>query len=275
MRARVQKILVEDGRAVGVELEGGERIAAGQVVCNADPAVVYGSLLDERYCQRQRRKAARMEYSPGIVSAFCATDLDLVELGFDSGNYWWYRNADVEGAYARVPSRTAADDVEALFLTVTSLKDPGHAPKGEHTLELLTFAPWRLFDSQTRDEGYRALKKELGEKMVAGAENVIPGLGARLKFFEVGTPLTNVHYCNVWKGAAYGTAKTPFQVGPFSFSQKGAIEGLHRCGASTLSHGFAGAAFSGVIAAQQVLGLQRPEALLQPHQLPALQPVPA
>ena len=27
----------------------------------------------------------------------------------------------------------------------------------------------------------------------------------RLRFFEVGTPLTNVHFCNVFKGAAYGT----------------------------------------------------------------------
>ena len=46
VRARVRRICVQAGRACGVELESGERIDAGDVVCNADPATVYGSLLD-------------------------------------------------------------------------------------------------------------------------------------------------------------------------------------------------------------------------------------
>ncbi|MBK7864062.1 MAG: NAD(P)/FAD-dependent oxidoreductase [Archangiaceae bacterium] len=274
VRARVEKILVENGRTTGVELEGGERLRAGHVICNADPAVVYGKLLDSKYCARQQRKAERMEYSPPIASAFVATDLPLEEMGFDSGNYWWYRDADVEGAYSRVASQTPEDPVDCMFLTVTSLKDKSHAPRGEHTLELLSFVPWRQYEGVNRDAQYAAMKKNLGEKMLAAADQVIPNLSKHLKLFEVGTPMTNVHFCNVWKGAAYGTAKTPFQVGPFSFSQRGPVEGLFLCGASTLSHGFAGAAFSGVIAAQQLLGLQRPEALLEPH-LPLFAPAHA
>jgi len=38
-RPRTARILVERGRAAGVELEGGERIDAGSVVANADPHV--------------------------------------------------------------------------------------------------------------------------------------------------------------------------------------------------------------------------------------------
>lgn len=275
VRARVKRVLVEDGKVCGVELDDGERIDAGQVVCNADPAIVYTQLLDEKYCRSERRQVAKMEYSGGLVSAFCAVEMELQGLGYDSGNYWSYRDADLEGTYARAATVPPGDELDALFLSITSLKDPGHAPPGQHTVELLTFAPWRMFDGRARDEAYLAVKRELGEKMLAAAERVIPGFRANLRFFEVGTPLTNMHYCNVWKGAAYGTAKTPWQVGPFSFSQRGPVPGLHLCGASTLSHGFAGAAMSGLIAAQQVLGLERPEALIETAPAHGLQPVHA
>lgn len=256
-RARVQRILVERGRAAGVELEGGERLAAGAVVCNADPGVVYGSLLEPKYCRRELRKVQHTEYSVGVVSAFCAVDLDLEQRGYDSGNYWWYSDADVDGIYARSRGE-GTDEIEALFLSITTLKDPGHAPHGHHTLELFTLVPWKRFQNYTRGEAYQEHKRSLGDKMLAVGEELIPGLRAHLKFLEVGTPLTNEFYCNVWKGSAYGNAKTPFQVGPFSFSQRGPIDGLVLCGASTIGHGLLGALTSGVVAAQRLLGDAHP-----------------
>ena len=106
-----------------------------------------------------------------------------------------------------------------------------------------------------RDPEYQEMKRWLGAKMVYAADNIIPGFSRHLKFLEVGTPLTNDFYCETFRGAAYGTAKTPFQLGPFSFSQKAPIDHLHFCGASTISHGVGGASLSGLTAAQQVLGL--------------------
>ncbi len=276
VRSRVSKVLVEAGRAVGVELAGGEVIKAGNVVCNADPAIVYGQLLDERWGGRLARKAEKMEYSAPMVSAFCAVELDLEALGYDSGNYWWYRDADLDGTYTRAASQPIGGALDMLFLSITSLKDPGHAPKGQHTIEMLTLAPWSDYAGRQRDAAYAQHKRDLGAKMIAAAENVIPGLSRHVKFLEVGTPLTNQHFCNVFRGASYGTAKTRWQVGPFSFSQRGPVDGLFLCGASTLSHGFAGAAFSGLIAAQHVLGLPRPDSVLQlPEAKPRLQPAHA
>jgi phytoene dehydrogenase-like protein len=100
--------------------------------------------------------------------------------------------------------------------------------------------------------------------MLAAAEHVIPRLREHVTFLELGTPVTNDFYCGSYRGAAYGTAKTPWQLGPLSFSQRGPIDGLHMCGASTLSHGVAGASMSGLIAAQHVLGRPSVDALLGP-----------
>jgi phytoene dehydrogenase-like protein len=270
MKTRVTRILVDDGRATGVLTDRGETLRAGSVVCNADPAVTYGKLLAPEHCKRQVRKVGKTEYSSGLVSVFCAVDMDLRGMGYDSGNYWWYRDTDVDGAYVRMALELPGDGVEMLFLTITTLKDPVHERAGHHTLEMFTFVPYEPFaickrsPEGTRGAGYERLKRGLGDKMLAAAENVIPGLRRNLEFLEVGTPLTNDFFCETHRGAAYGTAKTPGQLGPLSFSQRGPVRALHFCGASTLSHGIAGASMSGLIAAQHVLDLRTADELLGP-----------
>jgi all-trans-retinol 13,14-reductase len=53
-------------------------------------------------------------------------------------------------------------------------------------------------------------------------------------------------------------------MGPFSFSTRSSVEGLYHCGASTFSHGVAGAAISGLLAAQKIADVERYEDLLGP-----------
>jgi phytoene dehydrogenase-like protein len=267
MKTRVKRILVENGRATGVEIDG-ETISAGNVVCNADPAVTYGKLLAPEHCNGQIRKVRRMDYSVGLLSVFCAVDMDLRAMGYDSGNYWWYRSTDVSGLYARMEHELPGAEVDGLFLTITTLKDPGHQKNGFHTLEMFTFVPyepfarWKTSPQSTRDASYLKLKHELGAKMLEAAEHVIPGIRDHVRFLEVGTPLTSDFFCETHRGASYGTAKTPWQVGPFSFSQRGPVEGLHLCGSSTISHGVGGASMSGLVAAQRILGLATSDELL-------------
>jgi phytoene desaturase len=270
LRAPVKEILVERGRAVGVKLASGERIMAANIVSNADPAVTFGRLLPPQHGARERRKARKMEYSVSLMSVFCAVEMDLRRLGYDSGNYWWYRHRDVGHIYDAMARRMPGTTVDGLFLTITTLKDPGHAPKGHHTLEMFTFVPydpfvpWKGTASGQRGAAYERLKEAMGDKMIAAAENVIPGITQAIRFRAVASPVTNDHYCATPFGASYGTAKTRFQLGPFSFPIQSSVDGLYSCGASTLSHGVAGAAMSGLLAAQKIIGADRPEDLLGP-----------
>jgi all-trans-retinol 13,14-reductase len=271
LRARVRRILVERGRAAGVELEGGEIVRADNVISNADPAITYGELLPPELAAPERRKIGRMEYSVSLLSVFCAVDMDLRAMGFDSGNYWWFRTRDVARVYERAEYQMPGGAVDGLFLTITTLKDPGHpTQRGHHTVEMFTFVPYEPFSrwegTATGERGaeYEQGKERLGDQMIAAAENVIPGISRALVFRSVATPLTNDFYCASFRGAAYGTAKTPWQLGPLSFPVASRIRGLYQCGASTLSHGVAGAAASGLLAAQRITGASRIDDLLGP-----------
>jgi phytoene dehydrogenase-like protein len=274
VRTRVRRILVEGNRATGVELEGGEVVRARHVISNADPATTFGELLDGTDGARERKRVRRMQYSVGSISLFCAVDMDLRALGYDSGNYWYYRHTDLDSIYERA-ERELPDVVDGLFLAITTLKDPGHpCVAGHHSLEMFTFVPYAPFAQwagtsvEARPPAYEALKRSLADKVLATAEEVVPGVRRHLRFLAIGTPLTNDYYCQTHQGAVYGTAKTPLQMGPFSIGAKCSIDGLYLCGQSTLSHGFASAAYSGLTAAKHVLGVRRIEDLLGATETP-------
>ncbi|MCA9961673.1 MAG: NAD(P)/FAD-dependent oxidoreductase [Anaerolineales bacterium] len=268
----VQRILLENGRAVGVELAGGETLRARHIVSNADPEMTFGKLIGrERLPWQLRRKVNKVRYSGSALSLFFAVDMDLQAAGLDSGNVWFYRHTDVDGLYQQgLGDRILhAERADALFLTVTTLKDPSKMHSGHHTLEAFTFVGyepfWRWANQPNGQRGadYQGLKNQLADKMFATIEEIVPGIRDHVVFCDLGTPLTNQHYLAAHRGNLYGIAKSPFQMGPFSFAVKSAVPGLWLCGASTLSHGVSGATASGIAAARSILGCRTRDLLQQ------------
>jgi phytoene dehydrogenase-like protein len=116
------------------------------------------------------------------------------------------------------------------------------------------YKTWEQSKLGERPDAYNRLKAALLERMIDEASQIVPGLKERIVFADLGTPLTNVHYCAATAGNLYGTEKSRWQVGPFAYPVTTAIPGLVLCGSSTLSHGVMGAAMSGLVAARDVLG---------------------
>ncbi|RME06434.1 MAG: NAD(P)/FAD-dependent oxidoreductase [Anaerolineae bacterium] len=267
LKSPVKRILLEKQRAIGVELMDGTQIRSRYVISNADPEVTFGKLIGREHLPtRLRRKLDRVTYSVSALSLFFATDMDLRAAGLDSGNYWFYQNHEVDRLYALGLTDYAlkAETPPAIFLTVTTLKDPSkmhrHGPTaGHHTCEAFTFVGYEPFQRWAnsrhgqRPADYQALKEELAWRMFRALEQRIPGLSQHIVYWSLGTPLTNEHFINATRGNLYGIAKTPAQVGPGAFPVQSAFEGLLMCGASTLSHGVTGAQASGLAAARHIL----------------------
>jgi hypothetical protein len=85
-------------------------------------------------------------------------------------------------------------------------------------------------------------------------KTILPAVHKNIVHLELGTPITNEYYINSTKGNVYGTEKGFWQTGPFSFTAKTEIENLYMCGSSIMSHGVAGASYSGVKTAAEILG---------------------
>jgi len=283
----VERILLEDGKAVGVQLANGEEIRAGYVISNADPEVTFGKLVGrQNLSQKLRRKLDKTTYSVSALSLFFAVDMDLRAAGLDSGNYWFYDHEDVDGLYrlGLTDNVLKAESPPMIFMTVTTLKDPSKmqvsgAGKGHHTCEAFTFVSYDPFEkwagegTGTHSPGYEALKEDLAWRMFQALEKRIPGISEHVVYWDLGTPLTNVHYINSTRGNLYGTAKNNKQVGPRAFPIQTEIEGLLMCGASTRNFGVSGATKTGLDAAKLVLNCNTADILIPDG--PPLQIYPA
>ena len=99
--------------------------------------------------------------------------------------------------------------------------------------------------------------------MLHALDRRIPGIRENTVFSVLATPLTNRWYINATRGNLYGIAKSKGQVGPGAFPLKTEIPGLYMVGASTTSHGVAGATMSGLLAAKRILGCRIRDLLQQ------------
>jgi phytoene dehydrogenase-like protein len=266
----VDRILIEDGRVIGVRLTDGKDVCADMVVSNADPGVTWGRLVEPRFqSARLRRRIERMRYSVSTLSLFMGVDMDLRAAGIDSGNIWYSRTPDVDAAYrlADADDLSGLCEVPGLFFNATTLKDPSLRSDGLHTVEAMAlatpraFANWRGTRRGERPDDYLRLKEHLSQRILAEIDRFLPGFSDHVVFRTLGTPLTNMQFLGASEGGIYGTEKTLRNLGPFSFPVRSHILGLFQCGASTIAAGINGVSKSGLAAAAAALDCE-PDDLL-------------
>ncbi|PNQ72982.1 NAD(P)/FAD-dependent oxidoreductase [Hanstruepera neustonica] len=271
----VSKIIVEKGKkknnAIGVVLENGETLLSKRIISNADPETTYMGLIGEEYLSKRLiKKLQRTKYSCTSLMLFLTVDMDLKKAGLDSGNIWMMPNKDMDDLYEDMqkPNILEGDEFSGLFISCTTLKDPMSFDGRNHTLEVITYINYdafKEFENETieRSQKYLDFKAKIIQKFLNSLERVVPGISDHIVHKDLGTPLTNEYYLNTTRGNVYGTEKSLKHIGPFAYKSKSEIENLYMCGASIVSHGVAGAGYSGVQTAAKILGCRQDD-LIKP-----------
>ncbi len=269
----IGRILVEDGRAVGVETaprknRPTEQVRAGTVISAADLVKTLKELVPpEALPQRWRERVNRGYESTASLFITClGLKGDLRDLGMRNTNYWISKHPDVEALYASLDTGEAR--ATAAYVTSASLKDPDnphHAPPGHMSLEVMTIVSgkpeaWGLEPGEElgwaykRNERYRAIKQRVEDDLIEMLEARFPGAKERIVYRESATPMSHIRFTNATDGSAYGIALTPAQFGKGRPGYDAILPGLHLAGVSTRAgHGIVGAMSSGRSAARAVL----------------------
>ena len=125
-RRRVERIVVDEGRAVGVLLADGQRLDASVVVSNADYPRTVIELAGERHFPKSignRARAAIMGFP--LVVLYVGLDTELP--GRPNANVWWHDNDDIDAAFDRL-ARDEFDVPPSVFISFASAKDPDTPP---------------------------------------------------------------------------------------------------------------------------------------------------
>ncbi len=264
VKQNVTKIIIENKIAKGVELEGGKRIYAKNILSNADPSNTYLNLVGkENLSNKLFKKLSNTKYSVTSLILFLTLDMDVKKAGIDSGNIWSLKNENIDELDNELKNTDILDGTEfpALFISCSTLKDPSSFNGRYYNFEAVTFIDNASFDKfnhkgDYHSEAYAKYKEIIIQKFLNNIEKVIPGAKQHVVHAELGTPKTNQRYIKATDGNVYGTEKKFNQIGAFSFKCKSEISNLYLCGASTVSHGVAGAAHFGVEAAAQILNVK-------------------
>ncbi len=245
--AHVDRLLVEQNKAVGVRLRNGDEIRATQaVVSNASVwdtlSLIPEGVLPKSFV-KEREQTPECESFMHLHLGIDATGLSDLECHYIVVNDW------EQGV-------TAPQNV--VVMSIPSVLDPSLAPTGKHAIHVYTPGnePYQLWAGMDRrSDAYKQQKQERAEIMWQGLERVIPDIRDRAELTLVGTPLTHQRYLRRHHGT-YGPAH---QAGKALFpGSTTPLSGLLCCGDSTFPGiGIPAVAASGAIAANTIAPLSK------------------
>jgi len=233
-RARVNQIIIENGKAVGVKLINGKQYRAKRIVSNATRWDTFEKLLpQENIPTKEKKWRDRYQKSPSFLSLHLGVEAKVLPPGTECHHILledWQKIEDEQGT---------------IFVSIPTLLDPDLAPEGYHIVH--TFTPSWIENWQgLSPQEYEEKKEAAAGKLIDRLEKIFPGLDAGLDYMEIGTPKTHRRYLNRQDGT-YGPIPSRKLAGllgmPFN---RTSISGLYCVGDSTFpGQGLNAVAFSG------------------------------
>ena len=159
----VEKILVQDKKAYGVQVKG-EEILYDDVILNADFSYAMNHLIDAKYLKKYHPKALeKKDYSVSTMNLYLG--LDKV---FDFAHHQIVFSKDYDTYLTKLLHGEFTDDL-SYYIHNPVILDPTMAPKGHSALYILAPIPnlrsekdWETYQLAMEKTIYQSIKERLG-----------------------------------------------------------------------------------------------------------------
>jgi len=264
--ARVRRIVVEEGRVRGVEMEDGHRIECDSVISSAGIDNTFRALLTADVVAEAGYKPLLPHAKPSFAHLCLYAGLKgtAEELGLPRTNFWIYPHND----YDRAVDDFVAD-MEApfplVYISFPSAKDPDYLRRhpGTATIEIVApalhewFERWQGTTWGKRGDDYDALKLRLGDRLLEHLYDKLPHLRGRVDYWELSTPLSTDWFGGYRHGELYGLEHSAERLQQDWLGPRTKIPGLWLTGQDTLTCGVTGAMMSGLLTTMAIVGMRR------------------
>jgi phytoene dehydrogenase-like protein len=242
VNAPVRTIIVENGAAVGVQLEDGAELRGRVVVANTDPRRTFLGMVGEANLPPEF--AADMRgYRMGTASFKINLALKgLPRLGDGGADDIRHRTVvnlvdswpAIEESYRAAIAGEVANPA-TVQIVIPSLFDETLAPVGQHVMSLACkYFPYDLSGGRSWD----AVREETGDKVMTWCERFIPGLQSLVVGRQVITPLDMERTYGLTRGDIHHGRIDPDQIWnmrphPDAAQYATPVKNLYLCGAGT------------------------------------------
>ena len=261
----VEKILVEDGRAVGVRIvssylstpagktasQGGNEIRAKYVISNAAARQTFLKLIGKEQVNNKFLTAlGKMEPTPPFAALFLGLDMDLKKMGLVPALHIHSSTYDTDEHFRDVGPKLLDEKGPEPFyrLQLAPLSDRTSAPEGKTALVIHAIpVPSTGWENQE-------WQQKVVEKMIKRAEKAIPDLSKHIVYQEFWSPVTIDRYDLCGTDASMGWACSPQQIGPKRLAHTTPIRNLFLSGHWTQpAVGVSSVTLSGLQCARMIL----------------------
>ncbi len=270
--ARVNNILLENGKVKGVEMADGHCIDCACVISSAGTENTFNHLLPadavDNFGYRELLPTVRPSFAHLCI--YIGLKESAQQLGLPKTNFWIYPHNDFDAAVERfVADKNAPFPV--VYISFPSAKDPDYLNRhpGTATIEIVAPAPYKWFEEWQgstwgkRGEAYDALKAEFGERLMQHLYDKLPQLNGKVDYYEVSTPLSTDWFAGYQRGELYGLDHTAERLQQKWLGPRTKIPGLWLTGQDVLTAGVTGAMMSGLLTTMAMVGMRKMTPLMK------------
>ncbi len=196
LKARVEKILVENDKAVGIKLADGTEHRADWVVSASDGYTTIFKMLGGKYID----DTIKTRYdNPKLFSP-------LVYIGLGVADLVKEIPPAIDGLSFPLETPITVAGKERQRLNVLNYSyDPTMAPAGKTVLRVGYDTDYDYWENLYKEpEKYKAEKERIANDVIAALDKRFPGLASKVEMSDVATPMTWVRYTGNWRGSYEG-----------------------------------------------------------------------
>lgn len=245
--SEVEKILVRDGKAYGVVVDGRE-IHADHIICNSHMSNALSSMIDSKEIPESMLKLANArDLALSFVTVYLGMNRSCEELGIRDYSNFIIPCADSREQYERCCS---IEDSKYAIMNCLNTVIPDSSPEGTCTLFFTTMYYGDVW-KDVKPEEYKKLKIKIAGEVIGNCEEA---LGIDLKpYIEevvIAAPPTFARYLKTPRGTPYGyqfDMWDSMMMRTMNVAAEEPIKGLRFCGAcGERGDGYSSAYISGM-----------------------------
>lgn len=251
--SKVTKIICDDSKAIGVEVNNERFLKTDIIISDIHPAALL-RLIDSRTIRpAYRKRVTSLRNTPGCFAVYLKFKDGCVP--YMNSNFYSYRE-DSPWDCENYMEETWPKGY--LYMHFCQEKEPVFAKTGVvlSYMNMDELKPWHETLTGRRGDSYETFKRMKAQSIISRLEEDFPGISSKIETFFTSTPLTYRDYTGTENGSMYGIEKDIALDASGRVSYRTKIPNLFLTGQNINSHGMLGVIIGSIVTCSEILSAE-------------------